>query len=98
MTRGDQRERDRAKRQAKEAAKGKGATREGTPAQRNQDDKQALLAKLEAKKAAKEAAAGQPAGKEPVKPKSAASKKPKQTNAFDDLLSAGLSKGKKTRK
>jgi hypothetical protein len=96
MTRGDQRDRDRTKRQAKEAAKNKTTGRDGTPAQRNQDDKVALLAKLQAKKAAKEAGGTEPvaAGKAPVKPKG----KPKQTGALDDLLSAGLSTGKRTRK
>lgn len=95
MSRGDQRERDRAKRQAKEAAKNGGNKREGTPAQRNLDDKAALLAKLEAKKAAKEAAVNQPEAKAPVKPKSKAKK---QDDNLDDLLNAGLTKGKKSKK
>mmetsp|Transcript_20340 Transcript_20340/g.38050 ORF Transcript_20340/g.38050 Transcript_20340/m.38050 type:complete len:95 (-) Transcript_20340:1510-1794(-) len=94
MSRGDQRERDRAKRQAKEAAKNKGAQREGTPLQRNQND----AAKLQAKIAAKQAKAAEDASKSassssgPVPRKKVA----KKTDTLDDLLSAGLQK--KTRK
>lgn len=62
MSRGDKRDRDRAKRQAKDAAKGKGAQREGTPLQRNEGDKAALEAKLAAKAAKKEAEAAAQAG------------------------------------
>eukprot|EP00980_Cylindrotheca_fusiformis_P016941 scaffold5157_cov100-Cylindrotheca_fusiformis.AAC.13 len=93
MSRGDQRERDRAKRQAKEAAKAKGKQREGTPQQRNLNDKEALLAKLEAKKA-KHAD-----GQNGHDSKAAVTRKnrPKPTNDLDDLLSAGL-KGGKTKK
>lgn len=90
MSRGDQRERDRAKRQAKEASKTKGKEREGTPQQRNQDDKEALLAKLEAKKAKKVSGdSKQPAVKK---------KENKQTSHLDDLLTAGLSRGQKKKK
>ena len=50
MSRGNQREVDRAKRQAKDASKNQ-ATREGTPMQRNQDDAAKLQAKIAAKAA-----------------------------------------------
>ena len=92
MSRGDQRERDRAKRQAKEAKKSGGNTREGTPSQRNSDDKNALLAKIEAKKAKAAAdAQNQASTKAPV----ARKKVPKKDDNLDDLLNAGLKKGKK---
>mmetsp|Transcript_6577 Transcript_6577/g.18809 ORF Transcript_6577/g.18809 Transcript_6577/m.18809 type:complete len:97 (+) Transcript_6577:19-309(+) len=95
MTRGDQRERDRAKRQAKEAAKNKGHGREGTPLQRNQDDKAALEAKIAAKKAAKAKEAEQSGGTAaPVVRKKVPKK---QDVALDDLLNAGLAKAKKGR-
>mmetsp|Transcript_492 Transcript_492/g.1610 ORF Transcript_492/g.1610 Transcript_492/m.1610 type:complete len:94 (+) Transcript_492:48-329(+) len=93
MTRGDQRERDRAKRQAKEASKNKGAQREGTPLQRNDADKAALEAKIAAKKAQKAAeAANAAATKEPVVRK----KVPKKNDEnLDALLNAGLATVKK---
>jgi hypothetical protein len=95
MTRGDQRDRDRAKRQAKDAGKNT-VQREGQPAERNADDAIKLAAKVEAKKkkAAEEAAKAAVAGEAPVvvpKKKAAAKKK----DNFDDLLSAGLSTTKK---
>ena len=96
MSRGDQRDRDRAKRQAKEAAKNKGTQREGTPSQRNADDKNALLAKIEAKKAKKEADAAAAANtKAPVVRKKVPKKK---DDTLDDLLNAGLSAGKKKKR
>lgn len=93
MTRGDQRERDRAKRQAKEASKNKGTQREGTPLQRNDADKAALEAKIAAKKALKAAeAANTAATKDPVVRK----KVPKKNDEnLDALLSAGLATVKK---
>ena len=91
MSRGDQRDRDRAKRQAKEAAKNKGIQREGTPQQRNADDKAALLAKLEAKKAKQLSESKDQDNKKPVVRK----KVKKETESLDDLLSAGLAAGKK---
>ncbi|GKY96275.1 hypothetical protein MPSEU_000587000 [Mayamaea pseudoterrestris] len=94
MSRGDQRERDRAKKLAKEAEKG--TKKEGNPLQRNESD----AAALEAKRAAKAAAAAANAGsnhlignKEPVKPK----KIVKKSDNFDDLLASGLDAGKKKR-
>lgn len=102
MTRGDQRERDRAKRQTKEASKNKTNGREGTPSERNMDDKFALQAKVAAKKAAKEAEVS--AGVDPVttgttKAAPVSRKKvAKKTEILDDLLDAGLTKAKKTRK
>mmetsp|Transcript_49270 Transcript_49270/g.73481 ORF Transcript_49270/g.73481 Transcript_49270/m.73481 type:complete len:100 (-) Transcript_49270:842-1141(-) len=98
MSRGDQRERDRAKRQAKLAKEGKNNQREGTPLQRNADDKAALAAKVAAKKAKKEAeeaaAAGAKSGSGPVKPKKAGKKKDDGL----DLLDAGLAVKKKGKK
>jgi hypothetical protein len=93
MSRGDQRDRDRQKRQAKEAAKNKGSAREGTPSQRNADDAAKLQAKLAAKAAKKSEEENGNSGTVPVltRPKVA-----KKTDTLDDLLSAGL--GKKTRK
>jgi len=91
MSRGDQRERDRAKRQAKEAAKNKSTQREGTPLQRNDNDKAALQAKIEAKKARQEAeAVAASSTKAPVARKKVA----KKEDNLDDLLNAGLSKKK----
>jgi hypothetical protein len=98
MTRGNQREQDRAKRQQKEASKNKGAGREGTPGQRNDNDKIALLAKLEAKKAEKAAETERAASgtKPAVVPKKVSKKKEEN---IDDLLGAGLAaKGKKSKK
>lgn len=92
MSRGDQRERDRAKREAKDAA-GKQVQREGTPAQRNADDKAKLLAKLEAKKA-KESAAAAATEKVPVLRK----KVTKNNDNLDDLLNSGLARGKGKKK
>jgi len=91
MSRGDQRDRDRAKRQAKDAAKNKVKQREGTPQQRNADDKAALLAKLEAKKAKQLSESKDQVEKKPVVRK----KVKKETESLDDLLSAGLTAGKK---
>jgi len=94
MSRGDQRDRDRAKRQAKDAAKNKANQREGTPQQRNADDKAALLAKLEAKKAKQLSES-----KDQVEKKTVVRKKvKKETESLDDLLSAGLTAGKKKKK
>lgn len=94
MTRGDQRDRDRAKRQAKEASKNKGNAREGTPLQRNEDDASKLAAKVAAKQAkmAELAATGGTSTAAPVAKK----KVDKKSDNLEDLLSAGLStKGKK---
>ena len=94
MTRGDQRERDRAKRQAKEASKNKGGGREGTPLIRNENDKAALEAKIAAKKAQKAAE-----GSAGTSTKAADGRKKEVTKDanLDDLLSAGLTKGKKSK-
>jgi len=92
MSRGNQREVDRAKRQAKDAKKNQ-PTREGTPLQRNQDDAAKLQAKIAAKataKATEDTAGGAAAA--PVVRK----KVPKKNEVgLDDLLNAGLTKGKK---
>lgn len=97
MSRGDQRERDRAKRQAKEAGSG-GDKREGSKAQRNLEDAEKLRAKLaakEAKKAEEAANGGVAQSKAPVPKKK---KNAKKTENVDDLLSAGLSTKKKSNK
>jgi hypothetical protein len=96
MTRGDQRERDRAKRQAKEASKNKGNSREGTPLQRNQDDAAKLAAKVAAKQAkvAEEAATTGTSTGAPVPKK----KVDKKADNLDDLLLAGLGTEKKNKK
>ena len=97
MSRGNQREVDRAKRQAKEAKKNQ-ATREGTPMQRNQDDAAKLQAKIAAK-AAKEAAEQQQqeagGGTGIVAPVIRKKVPKKEDAALDDLLNAGLGKAKK---
>jgi hypothetical protein len=94
MTRGNQREADRAKRQVKEASKNN-VTRDGTPSSRNENDKTALQAKVALKKAQKAAEAE--AGADPTATKAPVVKKkaPKKDANFDDLLSAGLTKAKK---
>ena len=91
MSRGNQREVDRAKRQAKEAKKNN-SNREGTPLQRNQDDAAKLQAKVAAKKAAADAKANAGSEKAPVVRKKVPKK---QDMGLDDLLNAGLAKGKK---
>jgi hypothetical protein len=91
MSRGDQRVRDRAKREAKEASKTGGKQREGTVQQRNQDDKEALLIKLEAKKAQKATGESAQDTKRPV----ARKKVEKQADDLFSLLNAGLKQGKK---
>jgi hypothetical protein len=53
MTRGSQREVDRARAQARAAKHAPKESREGTPQARNERDRIALLAKLAAKEAAK---------------------------------------------
>eukprot|EP00536_Pseudo-nitzschia_multiseries_P018103 jgi/Psemu1/315484/fgenesh1_kg.2156_\ len=90
MSRGNQRDTDRAKRQAKEASKNKGNNREGTPAQRNIEDAHKLQAKLAAKAAKKAEADNATPAKAPVTRKKIA----KKNETLDDLLNAGLSKGK----
>lgn len=96
MSRGNQREQDRAKRQAKLASQNQ-TSREGTPAQRNEDDAAKLQAKLAAKAAKKAEAENAPeiVAKAPVARKKVA----KKTDSLDDLLNAGLStKKSKNRK
>jgi hypothetical protein len=102
MSRGDQRDRDRSKRQAKDAAKNI-VQRDGRPAERNADDAIKLAAKVEAKKkkeaeeTAKAIATAAASGGAPVVvPKKKAA--PKKQDNFDDLLSAGLSTSKKRAK
>jgi len=63
----------------------------GDPLKRNEDDAAKLQAKVAAKKAAQEAAAGESQTKAPVVRK----KVPKKTDDLDDMLSAGLTAGKK---
>ena len=94
MSRGNQRDTDRAKRQAKDAAKNKQNNREGTPAQRNAEDAQKLQAKLSATAAKNAEAANATPAKAPVARKKVA----KKADTMDDLLSAGLAGGKKKKK
>jgi len=99
MTRGDQRERDRAKTLAK-AGKDTSNQREGTVQAQNEGDKAALLAKVQAKRdrQAKEAAEQDAAAAAAAKASAIAAKAPKKKDAgLDDLLSAGLA-GDKTKK
>mmetsp|Transcript_16658 Transcript_16658/g.23472 ORF Transcript_16658/g.23472 Transcript_16658/m.23472 type:complete len:98 (-) Transcript_16658:409-702(-) len=93
MSRGDKRERDRAKNQAKLASRQKAQTSGGDPLKRNENDKAALEAKVAKKKAMQEAAEkeAENATKGPVPRK----KKPTKDAGLDDLLSAGLSGNKK---
>jgi hypothetical protein len=92
MSRGDQRERDRAKKQAKLAKQSGGSQREGRPADRNAEDKLKLEAKVAAKreKLSKEEQQ-QSNTKAPIVRK----KKDVKNASLDDLLDAGLTKGKK---
>ncbi|KAL7438712.1 hypothetical protein ACHAXM_006419 [Skeletonema potamos] len=96
MARGDQRERDRAKKQARLQKDAKSHAKEGNPEQRNLADSAALAAKVakkaEMKKKQEEEEQRQLANK-PVVAKSKAKKK--EADGLDDLLSAGLGKGKK---
>ncbi|CAB9501484.1 expressed unknown protein [Seminavis robusta] len=91
MSRGDKRDRDRAKTQARLAQKSKANAREGRPEDRNANDAAALQAKVAAKKAAKDAEAGNAPSKGPVARKA----KNKKQQDLDDLLNAGLTTGKK---
>mmetsp|Transcript_22773 Transcript_22773/g.27432 ORF Transcript_22773/g.27432 Transcript_22773/m.27432 type:complete len:98 (+) Transcript_22773:137-430(+) len=93
MSRGDKRERDRAKNQAKLAARQKSQSAGGDVQKRNEGDKAALEKKIAMKKAAQEAALkdAATATKGPVPRK----KKPTKDVGLDDLLSSGLSGNKK---
>mmetsp|Transcript_17348 Transcript_17348/g.26291 ORF Transcript_17348/g.26291 Transcript_17348/m.26291 type:complete len:99 (-) Transcript_17348:2850-3146(-) len=94
MSRGDQRERDRAKNQAKQAQKLKANTKGGDPLSRNQNDKAALEEKVARKKAMQkeqeEQALKNTTTKFPLKKKKAEAK-----DSLDDLLNAGISGQKK---
>mmetsp|Transcript_19462 Transcript_19462/g.30433 ORF Transcript_19462/g.30433 Transcript_19462/m.30433 type:complete len:99 (+) Transcript_19462:155-451(+) len=97
MARGDQRERDRAKKQARlqKEAKG-GGSKEGKPEQRNLADSAALAAKVAKKaelKKKQEEEEQRMAGNKPVVARSKVKKK--EPAGLDDLLSAGLAKTKK---
>jgi hypothetical protein len=95
MSRGDQRDRDRAKNLAKHANQGT-PQREGRPSDRNAADAVKLAAKVAAKQAQKEAEAlnggGGAAAAAKVAPKKVT--KPKDAG-LDDLLNAGLGAKKK---
>mmetsp|Transcript_39342 Transcript_39342/g.81696 ORF Transcript_39342/g.81696 Transcript_39342/m.81696 type:complete len:97 (+) Transcript_39342:67-357(+) len=96
MSRGDQRERDRAKAQAKQAEKTKANGKSGNPLSRNLNDASALQAKVAAKQEklkSEQANAGND-GKAPVVRK----KTQKKNDSVDDLLSAGLAGNKKRAK
>mmetsp|Transcript_6266 Transcript_6266/g.5875 ORF Transcript_6266/g.5875 Transcript_6266/m.5875 type:complete len:99 (+) Transcript_6266:44-340(+) len=97
MSRGDKRDRDRAKNQAKLAKKNL-STKEGSLGQRNDSDSAALAAKVAKKKEMlkeqEEASANAAAVSAPIVRK----KVPKKADAgLDDLLNAGMAgrKGKK---
>jgi len=95
MARGDQRDRDRAKKQARLQADAKNKAKEGRPEQRNASDAAALAAKVAKKAEMKEqqdADAARAVANQPV----ARKVKKKDDAGLDDLLSAGLAgKGKK---
>mmetsp|Transcript_6613 Transcript_6613/g.9452 ORF Transcript_6613/g.9452 Transcript_6613/m.9452 type:complete len:98 (+) Transcript_6613:104-397(+) len=93
MSRGDKRERDRAKNQAKLASKQKSQTSSGDVQKRNESDKAALEAKVAMKKAAQEAAAKD--AETVIKGPVARKKKPTKDVDIDDLLNSGLSGNKK---
>mmetsp|Transcript_5015 Transcript_5015/g.10374 ORF Transcript_5015/g.10374 Transcript_5015/m.10374 type:complete len:99 (-) Transcript_5015:193-489(-) len=98
MSRGDQRERDRAKNLAKQQQKAKQNSKSGDPLSRNANDAAALQAKVAAKQEkvkAEEAAGTNSSGKGPVVRKKGTQKK---KESVDDLLSAGLAGGKKRAK
>mmetsp|Transcript_10894 Transcript_10894/g.16286 ORF Transcript_10894/g.16286 Transcript_10894/m.16286 type:complete len:99 (-) Transcript_10894:615-911(-) len=97
MARGDQRERDRAKKLARLQKEQKGGPKEGNPESRNLADSAALAAKVAKKaemKKKQEEEEQRNAANKPVVVKSKAKKK-KEPAGLDDLLSAGLAKGKK---
>ncbi|KAK1748212.1 hypothetical protein QTG54_000151 [Skeletonema marinoi] len=97
MARGDQRERDRAKKLARLQKEQKGGPKEGNPESRNLNDSAALAAKVAKKaemKKKQEEEEQRNAANKPVVVKSKAKKK-KEPAGLDDLLSAGLAKGKK---
>mmetsp|Transcript_17942 Transcript_17942/g.30955 ORF Transcript_17942/g.30955 Transcript_17942/m.30955 type:complete len:100 (+) Transcript_17942:147-446(+) len=99
MARGDQRERDRAKKQARLAKEGRNAPKDGRPEQRNANDAAALAAKVAKKaemKQQQEADSAKAASNKPVVRKKTGKKK--EAENLDDLLSAGLSAGKGKKK
>jgi len=95
MARGNQRDDARAKNLKKKMAEQKGNQREGDPLSRNADDKAALANKVAMK--AERLAAQQAKADEDEKRASAAKRKAKKKDdaGLDDLLSAGLTGGKK---
>lgn len=97
MARGDQRDRDRAKAQAKLAKKGGAGKSDGHPAQRNANDSVALAEKV-AKKAAMKKEADEKAAKEGSTKIVERKKVKKKEEGLDDLLSAGLAGGKGKKK
>jgi hypothetical protein len=95
MSRGDQRERDRAKNLAKNANKGT-TQREGRPADRNASDAVKLAAKVAAKQAQKEEEAANGGGGDAAAAKVVPKKVTKPKDAgLNDLLDAGLGAKKK---
>mmetsp|Transcript_2101 Transcript_2101/g.3972 ORF Transcript_2101/g.3972 Transcript_2101/m.3972 type:complete len:97 (-) Transcript_2101:290-580(-) len=95
MARGDQRERDQAKKQARLAKDGKGKAKDGRPEQRNANDSDALAAKVAMKaemKKKQEEEEANAVSNAPVVRK----KKKKEVDSLDDLFSAALTvKGRK---
>jgi len=95
MARGNQRDEARAKNLKKQQAAMKGGSREGDPLSRNEDDKAKLQEKI-AKKAEMKKEAEAKAEMDASKGISAKRKeKKKEVAGLDDLLSAGISGGKK---
>lgn len=96
MARGDQRERDRAKKQARLAKDAKNQAKGGNPETRNANDAAALQAKVARKAEMKTKEEEELARAARSKPVARKKKGKKEDDSLDDLLSAGLAgKGKK---
>merc|ERR1711957_338550 len=99
MSRGGQRERDRAKSQAKLEKNKPAQGREGNPADRNAADSTALSVKVAKKEAARKVREAAEAAALNSAPKVMRKKIPKIAEpGLDDLLNAGLPGGKKKKK
>lgn len=98
MARGNQRDEARAKNLKKKQAEMKGAGREGTPLQRNEDDKAKLAAKIAMKAERAKADDEKAAATSSIAAQGKRREKKKEAAGLDDLLSAGLDTGKKKKK
>mmetsp|Transcript_35404 Transcript_35404/g.40356 ORF Transcript_35404/g.40356 Transcript_35404/m.40356 type:complete len:101 (+) Transcript_35404:115-417(+) len=94
MSRGDQRERDRAKSQAKLAQKQNVSQKAGDLHSRNQNDKDALLNKIAAKKAMQGKLEKQAAEDASIVKKPMRKKKQVKEDSLDDIFNEALKKGK----